>query len=332
MTRATVAVSMLRSLLAYLGEQGLDTATLIRSLALDRDTLAYPERTIDAAHYEQLMQAGIATLHNPLLGLEFGQAAQPDRWGSLGSLLRHCATLGEALDYQARYAHLVNAIGEGRLVAHERYVAIEWRSAGPAMPALVEEAFAAWVGFARWASARAAAPLRVEFAHRAQGDPAVYETFFECPVVFSAAASRLCFDPALIDLPLRTPDAELAAHLRGRVAERQSIADAQNIQTGLQRWLMDTIGHTRPDLAGAAAALGLGERRLQQHLQAQGTTFRASVDEARRTLALKHLEDARLSIGDISVRLGFSEQSAFQRAFRRWFATTPLAWRQRRCA
>ena len=330
MTQATVAVSMLRALLAYLGVQGLDTAALVQSLALDRDALAYPERSVDAAHYEQLMQAGIAALHNPLLGLEFGRAAQPDRWGTLGALLRHCATLGEALAYQARFAHLVNAVGEGRFVEHERHVAIEWHSTGTAMPALVEEAFAAWVGFARWASAHAAAPLQVEFAHRAQGDPAVYEAFFGCAVVFSAPISRLCFDPALIDLPLRTPDAELAAHLRRRVAERQRAADAHDIQSRLQRWLMDTLGHAPLDLAGAAAALELGERRLQQRLQAQNTTFRACVDDARRTLALRHLQDSRLSIGDISDRLGFSEQSAFQRAFRPWFGTTPLAWRYRR--
>jgi AraC-like DNA-binding protein len=328
MAQATVAVSMLRSLLAYLGEQGLDAADLATQVGLDRETLAHPERSVDAAYYEQLMQAGIAALHDPLLGLEFGMAARPDRWGTLGFLLRHCATLGEVLTYQARFAHLVNALGEGRLVARERDVAIEWHSRRAVMPALIEEAFGAWVRFARWASTQTASPRAVEFAHRAQGDPAIYETFFDCPVIFGAPASRLCFDATLLDMPLRTPDAALTAHLSRQVAARQRAADARDIATRLDTWLLDTIGHSPPDLARAAAALNVGERVLQQRLQAQGTSFRRCVDAARHTLALRHLRDSHLSIGDISHRLGFSEQSAFQRAFKRWQGRTPLAWRR----
>ncbi|WP_348767129.1 AraC family transcriptional regulator, partial [uncultured Salinisphaera sp.] len=63
----------------------------------------------------------------------------------------------------------------------------------------------------------------------------------------------------------------------------------------------------------------------------ENTTFRRSLDEARHTLALRHMADAGLCIGDISHRLGFSEQSAFQRAFKRWTGITPLAWRRRHC-
>ena len=330
MPQATVAVSMLRALLAYLDAQGLEPAPLAQAAGLDREALAHPERAVDAAHYERLMQAGIAALHNPLLGLEFGMAAQPDRWGTLGFLLRHCATLGEVLAYQARFAHLVNAVGEGRFVAHDDHVALEWHSAGSRMPALVEEAFGAWVRFARWASARDESPTRVEFSHRAQGDPALYEAFFACPVVFSAPACRLCFDPALLEVGLRTPDAALAAHLSDRVAARARAADARDVQARLMAWLKETIGHATPDLARASVALDLGERALQKRLQASGTTFSRCVAAARHELALTYLRDSGLSVGDISHRLGFSEQSAFQRAFRRWQGQTPLAWRRQR--
>ncbi|MES1928146.1 AraC family transcriptional regulator [Salinisphaera dokdonensis CL-ES53] len=328
MPEATVAVSMLRALLAYLGTQDLDTDALARASGLNREVLAHPERTVDASHYERLMQAGIVALHNPLLGLEFGMAAQPDRWGTLGFLLRHCATLGEVLSYQARFAHLVNAVGEGRFVEHEHHVALEWHSAGSQMPALVEEAFGAWVRFARWASGREESPTLVEFSHRAQGDPALYEAFFDCPVVFCAPACRLCFDPALLDVALRTPDAQLAAHLSDRVEARARAAGDRDVHIRLKAWLMQTIGNTTPELGRAAQALGLGERVLQQRLQTGGTTFRRCVDEARHELALRHLRDSRLSIGDVSHRLGYSEQSVFQRAFRRWQGQTPLAWRR----
>lgn len=329
--RGTVAVSMLRALLDHLRALDANPDSLAASVGLDRELLAHPQRSVDARTYEHLMQAGIAALHNPLLGLEFGMAARPDRWGTLGFLLRHCATLGEAIAYQARFAHLINAVGEGRLVAYARHVAIEWHGRGATMPALVEEAFAAWVGFARWASARETSPLAVTFAHRAQGDPAVYAAFFDCPVSFSAPASRLCFDPALLDMPLRSPDAGLTAHLRTQIAARADAADTQAARQRLQTWLGDCIqAGLTPTLAGAARALELSQRTLQHRLQAHDTTFRRCVDDARRGLALDLLRHSGLSIGDISHRVGFSEQSAFQRAFKRWYATTPLAWRRQR--
>lgn len=321
---------MLRALLDYLRAQGLNTDALSTSAGLPREVLAYPQRSVDVGTYEKLVQAGIAALHNPLLGLEFGMAARPERWGMLGFLLRHCATLGEAISYQARFAHRVNGVGEGRFARYPGYVAIEWHSRWTIMPALVEEAFGAWVCFARWASARDPSPREVTFAHRAQGDPAFYAAFFDCPVRFSAPISRLCFDPALLDVELRSPDAAMTAYLHTQIAVREEARDTHALQTRLQRWLGEcNRAGVIPTLAHAAQQLGTGERALQQRLQTQGTSFRSSVDAARRDFSLELLRDSHLSIGDISHRLGFSEQSAFQRAFQRWFATTPLAWRRR---
>jgi len=330
MSDATVATSMLRALLGYLDETGLDATALAANAGLGAHDLAYPERPLDADCYAALMRAGIDASHNPLLGLEFGMAARPERWGTLGLLLRHCANLGEALAAQARFAHLVSSVGRAILVRHPDHVALDWQTGAPTMPALTEEAFAAWVRFARWASGRRDSPIAVMFRHRAQGDPAVYHDFFDCPVHFRSPINSLHFDPALLDVPLRTPDRQLTEVLSQRVAARQQVRDAHDISQRLHTWLVAHLGQTTPDLATAAAALGMSERMLQHRLQACGTCFRDGVDAARRELAQRHLRDASLSMGDISLKLGFSEQSAFQRAFRRWHGTTPLAWRRRR--
>lgn len=321
---------MLRALLQYLQTEGIDAHALAERTGLRRADWAHPERAVAATIYERLMQDGIAGLRNPLLGLEFGMAVSPERWGRLGFLLRHCATLGEALVYQTRYATLVNATGRGVFVDDGAGAAIEWRAPGPTMPALVEEAFAAWLQFARWASASEAAPTRVTFAHRAQGDPAAYEDFFACPVAFDAPASRLCFDRGLLDLRLRTPDAQLTRQLDARFAERARSREGAQVEQALRDWITATLGRRAPDLHAAANALNLTDRTLQHRLQARGTSFRRCLDDTRRDLALAQLEHSQGSIGDISLRLGFSEQSAFQRAFRRWTGTTPLAWRRRR--
>ncbi|ROO24754.1 hypothetical protein SAOR_14240 [Salinisphaera orenii MK-B5] len=327
--RPTVAASMLRSLHGYLAARGHDADALLQAAGLAARDIADAERAIEARHYERLLQAAIVASHNPLLGLEFGMAVHPERWGGLGRLLVHCATLGEAIAFQTRYVHLVNAAGRTTISEHDGETTIEWRDAEPTMPALVEEAFAAWVGFARWASQRDRAPIAVSFRHRAQGDPAVYRAFFRCPVHFEAPGHRLRFDSELLAAPLRSPDAVLATALAARVDTRQARHDSHALVAALQDWIAARLAHGAPGLADAAAAMNLGERSLQQQLHDAGTGFRQCVDDTRRRLAERHLRDASLSIGDIGLRLGFSEQSAFQRAFRRWHGLPPAAWRRR---
>ena len=81
------------------------------------------------------------------------------------------------------------------------------------------------------------------------------------------------------------------------------------------------------ELAGIAAQLNLSTRSLQRLLQEQGLSFTQLVDGVRRELAERYLADATLDLTDIAFLLGFSEQSAFQRAFKRWMGKTPAAFR-----
>ncbi len=76
-----------------------------------------------------------------------------------------------------------------------------------------------------------------------------------------------------------------------------------------------------------ARNLGLGVRTLQRQLRSEGIGFAALVDEVRGTLAREYLQDRRLSVGEIAYLLGFSEPSAFSRAFRRWTGRSPQSLR-----
>ena len=77
-----------------------------------------------------------------------------------------------------------------------------------------------------------------------------------------------------------------------------------------------------------ADQLKLSVRQLQRHLQQQGSTFQQRVQDVRHLLAIQYLQDPHLSIQDIALLLSYSEQSAFQRAFKLWTGITPLQWKQ----
>ena len=74
--------------------------------------------------------------------------------------------------------------------------------------------------------------------------------------------------------------------------------------------------------------LGMSIRQLQRHLQQQDTTYQNRVQEVRHLLAEQYLKDPHLSLLEIALLLSYSEQSAFQRAFKHWTGLTPQQWRK----
>ncbi|MFW1893762.1 helix-turn-helix domain-containing protein, partial [Acinetobacter geminorum] len=89
----------------------------------------------------------------------------------------------------------------------------------------------------------------------------------------------------------------------------------QSILTGLQK--------NQYQIEYIAAHLGLSIRQLQRHLQQQGTTFQERVQQVRFMLATEYLKEPNLRFQEIALLLCYSEQSAFQRAFKHWTHQTP---------
>ena len=83
-----------------------------------------------------------------------------------------------------------------------------------------------------------------------------------------------------------------------------------------------------PDMAEVARATQLSEQALKDKLNERGLSFRAFIDDLRQALAVGYMRDPTLSLVDVAYLLGFSEQSAFQRAFKRWTGQTPGDYRK----
>ena len=93
--------------------------------------------------------------------------------------------------------------------------------------------------------------------------------------------------------------------------------------------LAASLRNGRPNLAQVAQDLGLSSRTLQRRLREQGFVFGQLVEEVRRRLAQSYLDEGRLSVSEVAYLLGYSELSAFSRAYRRWTGAAPIAGRQR---
>ncbi len=156
-------------------------------------------------------------------------------------------------------------------------------------------------------------------------------------VVFTTAYDEYAvhaFEVSAVDYLVKPVESERLAKTVARLlaspaAARIGAASEIETTTGhLRRLLEKELCGGDPTLEHMAARLHMSARTLHRRLEAEGTAFRLLVAEVRRELAERHLRERVLPIGEIGFLLGFSETSAFHRAFKRWTGWRPLAYRR----
>lgn len=172
----------------------------------------------------------------------------------------------------------------------------------------------------------------VEFAYP---DPMLrdrYHEVFRCPARFDRPRTLVRMRKEALEIPLRHANPESSA-LCAEQCERmlQRMQKGSGVADTVRRQLLRRPSRLA-DLRATAAALGLSERTLSRRLAAEGTTFLQVLDEVRMTLAVDYLSCTPLPIGDIAVLLGYGDDSAFGRAFKRREGVTPRAYRTRESA
>jgi AraC-like DNA-binding protein len=171
--------------------------------------------------------------------------------------------------------------------------------------------------------------MAVEFQHSKPQATSEHERLFRCPVIFNAPFNKLTFNSASLDLPIEQADEGLcrmldrhAQELLAKYPPRDTVTD--NARTVITR----ELNGGNPSLEHVAAQLGLSERTLQRKLQELGTSHNDLVEQIRRDLAMRYLQEPDMAICEVAYLTGFSEPSSFHRAFKRWTGVTPGEFRQ----
>jgi AraC-like DNA-binding protein len=193
----------------------------------------------------------------------------------------------------------------------------------------VIDAMLAMLLIASMATGKVITPLAVSLRHPLPRDPDKYHAAFRCNVQFEAARDRMTLANSDLALPHLEPSRTLE-----RIAAQYADAVLATLPTAAgplattRAALRERLPKGDVSLAVLAPALGVSKRTLQRRLEQAGTNLRELVDEERKQLALGYIKQQRLSLSDIALLLGFSELSAFTRAFTRWTDTTPSEYRR----
>lgn len=332
---ATVAAQLVRLVTGYAASCGLPVERLLAEIGQTPETMGDAESRLPFLDFSHLCESAAQQLGDPFFGLHAGEQVKPGHLGVLGFALMSCATLGEALERTRRYSAVVMDVCRNELSLRDGECVRYWRSQlvsrEPVGRLQDDLNMAVWVTLVRWAAGRSDfAPNWVAFQHAQPSDVSEYARVFRCPMRFCAEESALAFPPVLLDLPLpqsnpsarRMMDA-LCERLVQRLGKRNEPAWVGEVRSAV----LASFERGGPKLCEVARAVGKEEAELVDLLTRCGLSFRGMVNDLRRELALAYVADRSLSLVDITFLLGFSEQSAFQRAFKRWAGKTPGEYR-----
>jgi AraC-like DNA-binding protein len=275
--------------------------------------------------------AAVAVSGDPAIALRVADHMPTGALGSYEYLLRHAGTLAEAFERADRYVRLIDDLTRVSVRVSAEAAAMRiyreggYPSSGPEIEclfAMVSNTLKREIPGARF--------LAMEFTHPAPTDPAIYESYFGCPVRFECDAYEMHFPAEMLaQAPTRQADQALSQVLEDHARHLlEAMPPRDPFQGVVRAEILSQLERGSTGCSNLARALAMSERTLRRRLHDQGTTYQALLDQLRSELARNYVAHSRDPFEAIAHRLAFADPSAFFRAFRRWTGTTPAQFRE----
>jgi len=285
----------------------------------------------------------------PALGLEIGLHIKVQHFGCLGYLLKSSQDLNQALVCFERFQRLLYD-GNKATVEYEEctdgmHAFLVWETGYGYSSQLSDELLISglMVVSATILQDENLRPIRVDFTHAVEKDIQVhYQDFFGCEVRFGQSNLSVGFPADYLALPIVGSDENLHKLLNSQAVSLLAEAPAiESVATGhaivlssnsafmnrVHEILVRSLQQGEPTAEVIAIQLNMSTRTFHRKLKEEGAVFRDVLREVRKILAQQYLLDPKLRLPEVALMLGYSEQSAFSRAFKLWFGKTPLAYK-----
>ena len=310
----------------------VDGPAMLRSVGLEPDEpLEVAERISDDAYYD-LLERIAAQMDAPHeLPLRVGPLMRPDDYGALGLAWKSAPTVRGSIERVERYCRLWTDNLTYEIEDHDDSVDFIVHRSGErrlGMRLSNEATLASATSLIRQTSSRHFSPLTVSLKHVAPKSIAVHERYFGCPVRYGCDRDALSISHEALARPNHLADDGISSFLLSHLdAELGTLGTETPIESLVEREVSRSLSEGIPRMRDVARRLAMSERTLHRRLSERGESFKSLVDATRRHVAENLLRDSHYSATEVAFLTGFSEQSAFNRAFKRWTGRTPTAYR-----
>jgi len=307
--------------------KGLSLQEIEQSTGIIRAELDNPRYRVPMSHLNKLAEMSFKATGNPALGLHLINSADASILNHTTVLFMNCDNLKEVFKYWLRYAKLLAEGNEIELREAEHCTLSYTNTSHYQADWIPEFNLINAVMFCRKWIFKDFKPLEVHFQHAAPSYAREYEKAFKVPVIFEQEQNALVIskkdlnrpipqaNPIIKKMLIEQSDALLSEQTQKKTYdERVRVIIKKNIST------------RNLDICAVASELRMHRTTLYRKLSQEGTSFTALLEEVRQSLALIYINQ-NISNHHIANRLGYSEPSAFQNAFKRWFGRSPGEYR-----
>ncbi|WP_223677547.1 AraC-like transcriptional regulator QhpR [Azospirillum agricola] len=319
----------------FIAGQGGHPDDVFHRAGVEEKALGQPTLALDLGAYVAMMEVAARDTGNDNFGLLFGRQFQPEMLGLIGRIALAAPTLGSALDHLARLFPFHQQATETRFVRDGEFLRLEYRILDGRIVERRQDAELTMGMFANVVRAGLGPswmPEEVLFEHPRPEGWRQHEALFDAPAHFGQRTNALVLRDRNLDrrmLDRRMPGGDMA-RLTALCGTLVGIAGDTGTPALLDRVKAEVrarLPEGYPYVEDIADALGIARWTLQRRLADEGLSFSDLVERVRRELAGVYIRQRHVPVADIGVLLGYSEVSAFSRAFRRWFGVSPLGMR-----
>jgi AraC-like DNA-binding protein len=327
----TVAICFVAAALQDVRARRLDADALLKQVGLSPGLLHSSQARVSAKHYGALWRLVALTLDDEF----FGQDSRRMKVGSFAMVchsLLNCKTLRQALDRSLRFYALILDDIRGTLdvAGSEASVTLHQAQGAPPRVFAHEVLLMLLHGVACWLVGRRIAIKRAQFSYPEPEHSAEYRLMYSTSISFQAPNTAIVFDAAHLELPIVQNERTVKEFLRN--APENILVKYKNrssLGAKIRRRLRQSLPGNLPEFDALAEEMHLTPATLRRRLHEEGTYYQAIKDQLRRDLAIGYLSHSKRSAMDIGLELGFSERSAFHRAFKKWTGASPGEFRRR---
>lgn len=320
-----------RKVVAAAGDR-IDAAEMLSLVEIDVDHPWNPKQMIPAERYYDLLERIADQIDVTDLPVRTGASMRLDEYGALGLAFKAATTLGASYARVERYARLWTSVAEYELRPTTGGTLFILHRAGErrlGMRLSNEATLASAVSIARQVCPEPLAPLEVMVRHPAPRSITAHEEWFGCPVRFDTDLDAILYSEETLARQNILGDEGISRYLTSHLdAELSEITREPELVAQAKASIARALNEGAPKMAEIAHGLGLSARSFHRRLSEYGMNFQALTEQTRRDLAEGLLQDESRSLAEIAFLTGFSEQSAFTRAFKRWVGTTPASFRK----
>jgi len=326
---STVRVGPLAAIPQLLRELGCDPGPLVRESGFELAFFDDPELPMPYRAGSALLARCVASTGCEHFGLMLGERAGPSSLGLAGFLMMNAPDVGRALNDLVHYLSLHDRGGIATFEERNGTALLGFTVIEPetqAVDQICDLSMAVARNLMRGLCGSKWIASQVLLPRKPPADPTPWSRVFHSPVQFNAGQCALAFPSRWLEHPVAVADPLLHRHLKQQADAMHRDSD---FASEVRRLVSGTIAHRASTAAHVAKLLGMHEKTLNRRLLEAGLTFRHVRDHARYAMAQQLLTNTSMTIAEVAASLGYTEASAFVRAFTRWAGTTPGQWRVR---